>query len=234
MKKVACLVVILLSSCLISFAQGAKKDYPKFEYFVGYSREIRKERTCGVYLADGVSPTRCIVSLNDYVKTDADYFKGTGINGIEASVTRNFTHYVGLKLDFSAHFKKEMVTAQYPQGISQFLVEAQLYQYMAGPEFKARNKSIVTPFAYGLIGRAHAGTKLAGQLIPNGPIFPPHRNWNHGLASALGGGLDFRVSERASLRSSVDYNPTRARMAFIGGQGATQNNIRTSVGVLFR
>lgn len=234
MNKVVCLVAILLSSCLIGFAQRAKKDYPKYEFFVGYSRETTQGQTCGIYLADGVSPGRCIVSLNDYVKTDADYFKGTGINGIEASVIRNFTHYFGLKLDFSAHFKKEMVTAQYPQGNTQFLAEAQLYQYMAGPEFKARSKSMVTPFAYGLIGRAHAATRITGQTLPNAPVLPAEWHSNGGLASALGGGLDFRVSERASLRSAIDYNPTRARMAFMGGRGETQNNVRTSIGVLFR
>jgi hypothetical protein len=235
MNKVVCFVVILLSCCLSGFAQGAKKDYPKFEFFVGYSREITSQGTCGIYFADGSGPAYCLARRSEYIKSDADYFKPRiALDGIEASVIRNFNSYVGVKADFSAHFKKELVTAQYPQGRTQFLAESRFYQYMAGPEFKARNKSSVTPFAYALLGRAHAATKITGQAIPNGPVLPGEWTTNGGLTSAMGGGLDFRVSDRASLRSSIDYNPTRASGAFIsGGLGQTQNNIRTSIGVLF-
>jgi len=235
MNKVVCLVVILLVSCLSGFAQGAKKDYPKFEFFVGYSREITNQGSCGLYSADGSGPAKCIARTSKYIKSDADYFKPRiAIDGIEASVIRNFNSYVGLKADFSAHFKKEMVTAQYAQGTAQFVAEGQLYQYMAGPEFKARNKSAVTPFAYGLIGRAHTATRFTGQVIPNAPVFNTGWITSEGLTSAIGAGLDLRVSERTSLRSSIDYNPTRASGAFIsGGLGQTQNNIRTSIGILF-
>jgi hypothetical protein len=235
MNKVVCLVVIFLCSCLSGFAQGAKKDYPKFEFFVGYSREITNQGTCGVYFADGSGPAYCIARTSEYIKSDADYFKPRiALSGIEASVIRNFNSFVGLKADFSAHFKKEMVTAQYAQGTTQFLAEGQLYQYMAGPEFKVRNKSVVTPFAYGLIGRAHAASRFTGQVIPTAPVLNTGWITTEGLTSALGGGLDFRVSERASLRSSIDFNPTRASGAFISGRlGQTQNNIRTSIGVLF-
>lgn len=235
MNKVVCLVGILLSSCIISFAQGAKKDHPKYEFFVGFSREITSNDTCAIRVADGLNPAYCAVRTSEYINSNSDFYQGRiAINGIEASVIRNFNQYVGLKLDFSAHFKKEMVNAHYPQGTVQFLAEGRLYQYMAGPEFKARNKTMLTPFVYGLIGRAHAATRITGQAIPNGPVFPGEWRSSDGLTSALGGGLDFRVSERASLRSSIDFNPTRARMAFMGGPGETQNNIRTSIGVLFR
>jgi hypothetical protein len=236
MNKLVCLVAILLSSCLSSFAQGARKDYPKFELFVGYSREITSQDTCGIYFADGSAPAHCIARNSEFIKSDADFYKPRiAINGIEASVIRNFNSYVGLKLDFSAHFKKELVTAQYAEGTTQFLAEARLYQLMAGPEFKARNKSPVTPFAYGLIGRAHSATKFTGQFAPGLPVLPAEWMTDDGLTSAIGGGLDFRVSGQTSLRSSIDFNPTRVSGAFIsGGLGQTQNNIRTSIGILFR
>jgi len=233
MTKAGCLVAILLSSCLIGFAQGAKKNYPKFEFFVGYSRETTSNDTCAILVAIGTP--YCAVRIIDYVRSDADYYKHRiGLNGIEASVVRNFNRYFGLKGDFSAHLKKELVTAEYPQGAVQFLAQARLLQYMAGPELKLRNQSPVTPFAYALIGRAHAATKTTGRTIPNGPVFSGEWRGDPKLASAVGGGLDVQVSERASLRSSIDYNPVRARMAFMDGPGQTQNNIRTSIGVLFR
>lgn len=233
MTKAGCLVAILLSSCLIGFAQGAKKSYPKFEFFVGYSREITSNDTCAIRVA--ITTPYCAVRIIDYISSDADYFKHrNGLNGIQASVVRNFNKYFGLKGDFSAHFKKEMVTAQYPQGTVQFRAEGRIFQYMAGPELKIRNRSSFTPFAYGLIGRAHAASKITGQTMPNQPAFPAKWRGNAGLASAIGGGLDVQVSERASLRSSIDYNPTRAGMAFMRGPGQTENNIRTSIGVLFR
>jgi opacity protein-like surface antigen len=235
MKKAGCLVAILLGSCLISFAQGAKKDYPKFEFFLGYSRETTSNNDCAVRVATGTSPPYCAVRFVDYIVSDADYYKRRpGLHGIEASAIYNFTSYVGLKGDFSAHFKNELVTATYPEGTVQFRAEGRLMQYLAGPELKLRNKSALTPFAYTLIGRAHAASKITGQTAPNTATLPAEWLGDTRLASAVGGGLDIQVSQHASIRSSIDYNPVRSRMAFMGGPGETQNNVRTSIGVLFR
>jgi hypothetical protein len=235
MKRASCLVAILLGSCLISFAQSAKKNYPKFEFFAGYSRETASNDDCAIHVATGTSPAFCLVRFVDYITSDADYYKRrTGLNGIEASAIYNFTSYVGLKGDFSAHLKNELVTATYPQGTVQFRAEGRLLQYLAGPEFKLRNKSAVTPFAFTLIGRAHAASKITGQTAPGTAIPPAEWRADTGLAAAVGGGFDVQVSQHASIRSSIDYNPTRTRMAFMGGPGETQNNVRTSIGVLFR
>lgn len=55
-----------------------------------------------------------------------------------------------------------------------------------------------------------------------------------GVALALGGGFDIRISKRFSFRTSVDYNP-----AYTGG-GTTidphswRNHVRFSVGIVFQ
>jgi hypothetical protein len=235
MNKVVCLVAILFISCLSGFAQGAKKNYPKWEVFGGYSREIASNDTCALYVAaNGAAPAYCAARVSDYIQSDADVYKSRmAMNGVEASVIRNFTSYFGLKGDFSAHFKNELVTAQQAGGTTQFLLEARLYQFMVGPEVKIRDKKLVAPFAYALIGRAHSAVRITGQTFPNDK-FGSYDFTRDGVASALGGGLDLRVSDRASLRSSVDYNPMRVDAAFMSGPGQTQTAFRTSIGVLFR
>jgi hypothetical protein len=55
-----------------------------------------------------------------------------------------------------------------------------------------------------------------------------------GVALALGGGFDIRVSKRFSFRTSVDYNP-----AYIGGGTTTdprnwRDQVRFSVGIVFQ
>jgi hypothetical protein len=234
MKKVVCLVAILLVSGLSGVAQSVKKDYPKWEFFGGYSHEIASNDTCAMYVANGTAPAYCAAHVSDYIKSDADVYKSRmGMNGVEASVTRNFTSYFGVKADFSAHFKNELVTAQQASGTTQFQLSQRLYQYMLGPELKARNNSLIAPFAYALIGGAQSTIGITGQILP-GDKFGSHTFTSEGLASALGGGMDVRISERASFRSTIDYNPTRADVAFMPGLGQTHDAFRTSVGVLFR
>ena len=86
---------------------------------------------------------------------------------------------------------------------------------MAGPRLSVPVGKF-TPFAEAMVGAAHIHT---GGTLP-GPS-------NTSFATALGGGLDYRLVGPIAARIEGDY----LRTSFFS---STQNNFRLSVGVVFR
>jgi opacity protein-like surface antigen len=198
-----------------ALAQGAKTDeYPKYEFFAGYSA-----------LGENEKPIlfNNIVVPHGYASTA----------GLEASVIRNFNRYVGLKADFSAHFNDEdgpgTVIACTPvctTATQTVQFRSRVYNFLAGPELKARNHTRFTPFVYALGGLGHTHTRFE---TPGPTLSLLLKKSTNDFAMALGGGLDLRATKRVSLRGSMDYNPI-----FIGdSSGGTRNLVRLSLGILF-
>jgi opacity protein-like surface antigen len=157
--------------------------------------------------------------------------------GLETSLTRNLSKHWGIKGDFSAHWGTArgpaMVVVQ-PPGTTQngtLEFEHRHFNFLVGPEFKWRNHTRLTPFAHTLVGVAVS--KGDGMLtFPGGTSLI--KVSKTGVALALGGGFDIRVSKRFSFRTSVDYNP-----AYIGGGTTTdprnwRDQVRFSVGLVFQ
>lgn len=210
-------VALLMCSIAVALAQGAKTDeYPRVEAFIGYS-------------ALGEAGSRGI-SFGPSASVGGNYASDTGL---EVSLIRNFSKHVGLKGDFSAHFNNE--SARFPITVctpvcttatqdNQF--KTRVYNFLAGPEFKARNQTRFTPFAYGLAGVAHT----SATFTTPGPTFNLLlKNSNNSFAMALGGGLDIRATKRVSFRGSMDYNPVFVHDSTSG----TRDLVRISLGVLF-
>ena len=107
-----------------------------------------------------------------------------------------------------------------------FQLKTRVYNFLAGPEFKARNSTRFTPFAHVLGGVAHTSATFT---TPG----PTHilflRTIDTSFAMALGGGLDIRASKRVSFRALMDYNPVFVRDSTTG----TRDLFRLSLGVLF-
>lgn len=206
-------VVTALYSVTFVLAQNASNDeYPKVEVFVGYSALGDNNQRVNFSSTTGVT--------GSYANTA----------GFETSVTRNFTRHIGLKGDFSAHFNNSSgngpVTFCSPVCITatqdnQF--KTRVYNFLAGPEFKARNSTRITPFAHVLAGMGHTSATFTSQ----GPTLNLLLGKSHtGFAMALGGGLDIRATNKVSFRAQMDYNPV-----FI--QGSARDFARISLGVLF-
>lgn len=210
-------IVMLLLACCAShvFGQSVKDEYPKVEVFVGYS------------------------AIGEANATDEEVDFGFATErGFEASVTRNINKYFGIKGDFSFHpdtdrgratFTPPCNTPPCPLVTQDFEFKTRLYNFLVGPEVKARNRTRVTPFAHALFGVAHG----KGILKTNGAAFNLNTSESDtGFAMALGGGLDIRATKRVGLRFSMDYNP-----AFIThtdtGASDRRDNVRISLGVLF-
>ena len=208
---------LLLCSGLVGSAQTPKPDeYPKVEVFAGYS-------------AFGEANSRGI-SFGADRRTTGDYGTNTGF---EASLIRNFSKHFGIKGDFSAHFSDEsgrgpitLCTPTCTTVTQDAQLKTRVYNFLGGPEFKARNSTRFTPFAYVLAGVAHT----SATFTTPGPTFNLLlKRSDNSFAMALGGGLDIRASNRVSFRGVLDYNPVFVSDPISG----RRDFLRLSLGVLF-
>ena len=189
--------ITLLMACCTSLSLGQTTDEPKNEFFVGYSYHSADINTLTI------DPHR------------------TSQNGVNVAYMRNLNRNVGLKLDTSAHFKRD--SQQLSSG--QFSSRRDQYYFLGGVEFKAASNSRVSPFAQALVGGSlfRGLTTLA---TPAGNIFTIDDATS--FAMALGGGLDLRVNDGIAIRIiQADYAPT-----FFGP--GRQDNFRLSFGVIFK
>ena len=209
-------VLVLMCAGAIASAQNANKDeYPKIEVFAGYS-------------ALGEAGSRGI-SFGPNRSVGANY---SAEPGFEASIIRNFSKHFGIKGDFSAHFNNESasgpITSCAPACTTvtqDFQLKTRVYNFLAGPEFKARNTTRFTPFAHVLGGIAHT----SATFTTPGPAFNLLlKKSDNSFAMALGGGIDIRASKRVSFRGLMDYNPVFVHDSTSG----TRDFVRFSLGVL--
>lgn len=103
---------------------------------------------------------------------------------------------------------------------------------MGGVQIKDNSSDTrVKPFAHALVGFARGkntiDTAICSQFSASGNCSTFFNNSSYGLAGAIGGGLDIKVTPRVDVRAiQVDYNPT-------GLFGTHQNNVRFGVGLVF-
>jgi opacity protein-like surface antigen len=208
--------LVLMCSEGSAFAQSSTTaDYPKFEVFGGYSA-LGEANSRGISLGPNAA-------IGDNYAADA---------GFQTSLIGNFSKHFGIKGDFSAHFGDRSgrgpLTACSPTCLTVTQdnhLKTRVYNFLAGPEFKARNSTRFTPFAYALVGVAHTSATFT---TPGPTVNLFLKNSDNGFAMALGGGLDVRASKRVSLRGSMDYNPV-----FLGNSTGTRDLVRISLGLLF-
>jgi len=209
---------VLLCSALMGSAQSPNPDeYPKVEVFVGYS-------ALGEANGRGIS-----FGPNAFVGANYSAAKA----GFETSIIRNFSKRFGIKGDFSAHFNNQSgsgpITSCTPACTTvtqDFQLKTRVYNFLAGPEFKARNSTRFTPFAHVLGGVAHT----SATFTTPGPTFNLLlKKSDNSFAMALGGGIDIRATRRVSFRGQMDYNPVFVHDSTSG----TRDFFRLSLGVLF-
>ena len=209
-------VIVLMCASASALAQGTTSgEPPKYEFFAGYS-------------AIGETGSR-VISLGPNASVGGDY-QG---QGFETSIIRNFNKHFGIKGDFSFHFNNESdrgpIAACSPvcTTVTQdFQLKTRVYNFLAGPEFKARNSTRFTPFVHALGGFAHTSATFTTPG-PTHILFV--RRSDNSFAMGLGGGLDIRASNRVSFRAMMDYNPVFVQ----DSTGGRRDFVRFSLGVLF-
>jgi hypothetical protein len=134
------------------------------------------------------------------------------LQGWEASLEGKIFPALGIVADFSGHYGSESGVAATPDGPIEANVTGHEEEVLFGPRFSIQ-LSKFRPFAEFEFGIGHMSTNGFGS--------------NTSFATALGGGLDYRIIRPIAWRFEGDYVSTR----FFG---TTQNNIRLSTGIVVR
>jgi hypothetical protein len=143
----------------------------------------------------------------------------SSLNGWEGSFEGKIIPWVGMVADFSEHYgnASSCIFPVQPVGSgpgqsSCSNVISHEQNFLFGPRVSI-SVGKFRPFAEALFGGGHVNTNGVGS--------------DTSFATALGGGLDYKIIRPVAWRFQGDYVQTR----FFG---ATQNNVRLSTGIVFR
>jgi opacity protein-like surface antigen len=145
----------------------------------------------------------------------AESLPSFNMNGGDGSLAYNINRWVSGVFDFSGY-----VTSRMTEGLPG--IHGGMYTFLLGPKLSFRNSSRFTPFTQVLLGAAHTTSRT--YLEANQAEF----------AMTLGGGVDFRLNHRVSLRPlQADYLLTHFRENDSLAPKRFQNNVRLGVGLVF-
>jgi len=153
-------------------------------------------------------------SFENASSTALDGLTRPNYHGWEGSLEGKFAPFFGLVTDISGHYGSQTFTEPGPGGGAVTAkVTGHQYEVLFGPRVSVPVGKI-TPFGEFFVGVAHVSS--------NG-FSPTNTSW----ASALGGGLDYRLVPLVAVRVEGDY----IRTNFFS---TSQNDIRISTGIVVR
>ncbi len=142
------------------------------------------------------------------------------LNGWEASLEGRVFPWVGIVADFGRHYASQ--NYQFTQnGITTTVSGGEELTVLFGPRVSVPVGKF-RPFAEALFGAAHTNASQ-GSSLPDNFVQPRDTSF----ATALGGGLDYKIIRPIAIRIEGDYVQTR----FFG---TLQNDVRISTGIVFR
>jgi opacity protein-like surface antigen len=166
-------------------------------------------------LANAQVPTSGNVFFGySYFNTDLSSIDRANTNGWEASVEGKIIPWVGIVADFDSHYGSQNFAAPCPAGGPGCTFNANINErdFLFGPRVSV-SVGKFRPFGEALFGGAHVNANEAGS--------------DTSFATAVGGGLDYKIIRPIAWRFQGDYVQTR----FFG---AKQNNVRLSTGIVLR
>jgi outer membrane protein OmpA-like peptidoglycan-associated protein/opacity protein-like surface antigen len=153
------------------------------------------------------------------------------LSGGSTSLAFNANRYLGFVADFGGYHADRFGPNAPPNG---GVVDASgnVFSYMFGPRLSFRHERF-TPFAQALFGGIHASEVTLDGCSGIGCAPLPSEN---SFAMTAGGGLDVNLTPHIALRLiQAEYAMTRFRNPTSIAVGrATQNDLRLSVGIVFR
>jgi hypothetical protein len=155
-----------------------------------------------------------------YLNTDVAPGNRTGMNGWQATVEGKILSFIGIAADFSSYYG----TPNFPEPVQpactlppcptptpeNFSTSQQ--NYLFGPRVSI-SVSKFRPFAEALFGAGHINANAAGSSTS--------------FATAIGGGLDYKLFHILAWRFQGDY----LRTSFFS---TTQDNVRLTTGIVVR
>lgn len=153
-----------------------------------------------------------------YYNTDLSSIDRANTDGWEASVEGKVVPFLGFVADVDSHYGSQNfpICPVVPPGgggpCGSFNASVTEHNYLFGPRVSF-SVGRFRPFVEGLFGGAHVNANGGGS--------------DTSFATALGGGLDYKIIRPLAWRFQGDYVQTR----FFG---TTQSNVRLSTGIVFR
>ena len=191
-------VIRLLVLVLLVSAVAFAQDHPKAEIFGGYSY---------LRLRSGIDQN---------------------LNGWNAALTGNFNRFLGITADFAGNYGSETVDTTIGGVTTRVGADIKNYTFLFGPQIGYRAGK-VRPFGHALFGAGHVSldpTATVGGISIPSSVFGGLSLSDTAWAMALGGGLDFALSPRFSIR------PVQADWLRTNYFSTTQNNFRYSAGIV--
>lgn len=251
MKRTFLLSILILASASAALAQGSN-DYHKWDIYGGYSLgRMESNVNSASFTSSGGTETfsnLCSKATGDMIGPNFQKFfcSRRNFNGVEGAVTYNVSRYVGIKADFTGHFKSQTYVDKFtPPGVTQTVSnQERLYNVLGGIQIKDNSTAKrAKPFAHALVGFARYTNRQAQTL----DLFPQFnfviQDRETSFALKLGGGLDIRAGKRIDIRAiQIDYNPMFAgnrRAKSISGPfnpvnftGRTTQNFTVGAGIV--
>ena len=149
-----------------------------------------------------------------YYNTDLSNLDRANTNGWQGSLEGKVLPFVGIVADFDGHYGSQNFPVFCGGGAPGCTANLDVteHNYMFGPRVSA-SVGRFRPFGEFLIGAGHVSTNGIGS--------------DTSLATAVGGGLDYRIIRPVAWRFEGDYVHTR----FFD---TSQNNLRLSTGIVFK
>jgi hypothetical protein len=150
-----------------------------------------------------------------YYHTDLSSIDSANTNGWEASVEGKVIPFLGIVADFDGHYGSQNFPGSCPGPLPCLVIPVNAsvteHNFLFGPRV-SMSLGKFRPYAEALFGAGHVN-------VNNG------FGSDTSFATALGGGLDYKLLKPIAWRFQGDYVQTR----FFG---ATQSNVRISTGIV--
>jgi opacity protein-like surface antigen len=157
----------------------------------------------------------------NYIYLDQAYPETKNLYGVNASIFVNATSWLGVGGEFMYGFGTHSITIPF---FSKADIDSQRYVYVFGPRITIWHNAQFRVFAEALAGGAQADAQISVQS----PFSSITRSASDdSFATALGGGLDWRIANHLSWRIlQADYLGTN-----FGNDW--QDNFRASTGIVY-
>jgi hypothetical protein len=151
-----------------------------------------------------------------YVSHAENQSKRVGLQGAEASFTIGFSR-VGIMADVGyARAANVLGTGRHSDVLS----------YLAGPVFHPTTRRDFDSYVHVLVG----GARVSGPVLTNGGLILLG-GWTMGYAWAVGGGVEYWLTDSMAIRTGADYLRTSYYDSSLVVRG--QSNLRTTAAVIY-
>lgn len=185
-------VIILGLICAFVIGATAQDEYKKWEFYGGYS-----------------------ALANDNIKNETPNTEVNAVlegretmRGFNLALTRNFHRYVGVKFDYSVHWREDNFSRPAGSGT----VDSNYQNYLGGIQIKDNGEDAprFKPFAHALAGVAHQKVDIDSPNLAAVFGFPDFHTNETSFAMAFGGGLDIKLNHKLDVRViQLDWNLVR-------------------------